>query len=226
MEASALRMCMPTSSTRSLISCTIFMLSTSTPTPCLSVSVTSDSTDSLVPFSRDSEFLTGLLPRSTTAGSMMLTPELPGTTLCMTSTLNGLLLSSRESLARSLTLSNGSETSSLERDSPPDFSTTRELSLRGTDMEDICLRTTNLKLRERRSSTLSPTLTSSPRLYSAWIPPLKKAELLTESNMKYLLSWLLRSSRWRTSPSLMSLRPPELTSLTSEESGNTTVTTS
>merc|ERR1712086_40995 len=225
MEASALRTYTATNSTRNLISCTICTLSTSTPTPCSSVSVMSDSTDNPVLSSRDSESPTGLPLRSMTAGNMMLTPELPGTTPCTTSTPNGPPCNSRVSLVKSLTPFSGSETSNSERDSLPDFSTTRSPSLLGTDMEDTCSRTLNLRLRETRNSTLSLTPTSSPRSSSEWIPLPKKEELLSALSTRLLLSLPPRSSRWKTSNSPMSSSPSPSMSLISDVSGNTTVTT-
>merc|ERR1740130_436260 len=207
MEASALRTYTATNSTRSLISCITCTPSTSTPIPCSSVSVTSDSTDNPVPSSRDSKSPTGLLPRSTMAGNTMLTPELPGTTPCTISTPSGLPCNSKVSPARSLTPFNGSETSNSERDSPPDFSTTRSPSLLGTAMVATCSRTTSLMPRETRSSTPSHTLTSNPKSSLEWTPPLKKEELHSALSTRSSPNWLLRLSRWRTYSSLMNSTP-------------------
>ena len=146
-----------------------------------------DSLEIQEPFSRDSEFQTGLKMTEEKDGKLMPTQDKLGTMLCTISWVKQLQCTSSVK-DKSQTLLSGSEVSKLEMETQLDYSITKCHTQPGSDTKDIL--TT-----QRILSTLSLTPTRTNKLCSVSTPPLKREELLSRLNLMPSLSSPQNSSR-------------------------------
>lgn len=183
------------------------------------------STETLAPFSRASEYLTGPPQKNNTAGNLMPTQDRHGLTPWLTSTPNGLQLNSLVNV-KNQTFFSGSDLNNGVLAFQADSSTTKFLTQPDGDTAVTCSTIQMMSARETEFFTHSPTLIRSNQSFSESTLPQLKAVNSSRKSGTLFANLHQRFSRRTTLSSLTRCLHRSQMNPTSDVSGNTIVSTS